>query len=187
MNGPFRHFIYGDKLYRSEGTMVNGQQEGKFLLYGPDSLLIAESNYFHGRDTLRIIHWHDARDSSSFDNFMEKNLKKYRKEIIAAAPLVEFGVNKNGKIINPQIVKGINPEIDSAVIFAMSMAPPVVPATYDGIPVEQKLKRRLSLFWDRGFSQSGPGANIHYAAPPIIRTVYYFSGGHMVGAGLPTH
>ena len=88
-------------------------------------------------------------------------------------------MNKNGKIISPQMVKGINPEINSAIISAMEIAPRVVPATYDGIPVEQTLQRRLTLFLDRGFFQSRVDLNIRYVAPPPIRLVDYIFNGRV--------
>jgi len=187
MNGPFKSFVYGDVFYRSEGTMVDDLQEGKFFLYSRDSLLIAESNYFHGRDTGRIVHLHPAHETNTFYSFLEKNLKKYRKELLATAPTVKFVVDKTGRITKPEIVKGVSPAVDAAIISAIALAPAFAPGIYDDAPIEQKLARQLWLFRRNGYNVSYGGMDYRYPTPHTITLVYYFYGGRMVGTGLAHH
>jgi antitoxin component YwqK of YwqJK toxin-antitoxin module len=188
-NGPFINIYGGSSQYRAEGTMVDDMVEGKFLVYNVDSLLVEESNYVHDKMIDHIVHFHQAMEPESLQSFLEKKLVKYKEQLTSSEPVVKFTVDKDGKITDPQIVKGINTEIDKAVIAAFMSGPHYTPANYDLIPSEQKVVKQLFLFKfkfnDVLYRNVGfPNSN---AAPVPVRMVYYLYNGTIVGAGMPHH
>lgn len=176
MNGPFKQFGDGLMPYWSEGTMSNDLIEGKFLVYSADSLLADEYDYFHGKEKKHITHLRPAQESVSFITFLEETLNKYRKQLKNVLPIVSFMVDKNGGIRDVKVIKGVNPEIDSAIVSAVSIAPAYTPAYYDGEPIDQKIVRNLFLFPDEFYVRPIEHVNIRPPRPGGI-TYYLYPGG----------
>jgi len=148
MNGPFSTFQGGELGYRSEGTMVDNVLEGKYYVYNADSLLLAESDYVHNKEVKQTMHVVEATESDKFHSYMQKSLEKFKTQLAANAPEVRYVVTKTGAIKEIQIVKGIAPDIDAAILAALAKAPTFTPGTYDGAPFDEKITRILLVFND---------------------------------------
>jgi len=161
-NGPYEQFYDEPFGYRGVGTMVNGVLEGKYYVYTDDSLLVAESDYHNNKEINAKVHLQAAIPSQKFDNYLEKNLKKYKKQLTETRPVVKFTVSKTGEVKDFEIVKGLNPEIDGVLIAAMVKAPACTPATYDKSPIEQKVTLQLVLFQDYRSPDAPLPEQMHY-------------------------
>lgn len=146
LDGPFRNFNEGWLQYRAEGTMVNNEMEGRFLVYTKDSLLVEESDYHHDKEVNHVVHYHQASEQGAFIESLENNLRKYYSQLKEKVPVVRFTVDKTGAIKDIQIVTGINEEVDSAVINAIKNGTSYIPANYDGVPIEQTIVTALPVF-----------------------------------------
>jgi|GEM_PF-719860 len=154
LNGPYTTFYDGEVSFRTEGTMVNDLLEGKYYVYNADSLLVAESDYVHDKEVKHIDHLQEATESEKFHWYLEKALGKYKKQLTEYVPIVRFVVAKTGTLKDIQIIKGITPEVDTAIIAALSKAPAFTPAKYDNLIAEEKVTRPILLFHD---AVVGPG------------------------------
>jgi antitoxin component YwqK of YwqJK toxin-antitoxin module len=173
INGPYKQYYNDGSGYRAEGILVGDSLEGKFYIYNEDSLLIAESNYVHNREKSHTVHLVTAQPTEKFNDYLEKSLKKYKKQLIASPPAVKFTVGKTGEIKDFKIVKGVSTEVDGALLTAIATAPKWVPAIYDKLPSEQKISMELTLFQDRDHSndtQVGrlPGVVTKYRLPGLV-------------------
>ena len=145
LNGPFT--VYDNmEGWWTTGTMVNNVTTGSTYIYNADSLLVAETIFKNGKPVDHIEHLQDARPKYNFESYMDKKLKMYKDKLIGTQPLLKFTVTKDGKIINPGIIHGVSPEIDSAIIVALSTAPPFAPAKYNGVITQVKTSRLLVPF-----------------------------------------
>ena len=148
LNGPFTTYSGGELGYRSEGTMINDVLEGKYYIYNADSLLLAESDYVHGKEVKQTMHMVEATESEKFHSYMQRTLTKYKAQLAAKAPEVRYVVTKTGTLRDIQIVKGVAPDVDTAVLAALTKAPLFTPGTYDGAPFDEKITRILLVFND---------------------------------------
>jgi len=148
MNGPFTTYSGGELGYRSEGTMVDNVLEGKYYIYNADSLLLAESDYVHNKEVNQTMHVVEATESEKFHSYMQKALDKFKPQLAANPPAVRYVVTKTGMLKDIQIIKGIAPDVDAAIIAALAKAPPFTPGTYDGAVFDEKVSRILLVFND---------------------------------------
>jgi hypothetical protein len=77
---------------------------------------------------------------------LEKKLKSYKTQLTTVHPIIKYTVTKDGNITDPKIVKGVNHEIDSAIVAALITAPPFSPAKYDGVITMINTSRVLILY-----------------------------------------
>jgi antitoxin component YwqK of YwqJK toxin-antitoxin module len=148
LNGAFKKYYNDYSGQWAEGQMIDNKEEGEYKVYNADSLLIEEINYVHNKSVKTILHFHPAVASEDQFKFLENKLKKYRDVFNAskAVPFVKFIVTSDGHVRDPQIVKGIKPEIDSVLIAAMLQMPTYIPADYDGKLCEQKILMPVILY-----------------------------------------
>lgn len=130
----------------NEYEMVNDLLQGKYRVYTADSLLVSETEYDHNNIVIQTTHFREAKENDDFEKYLEKKLRKYFEALVKHPPTVKYTIDKTGKIINPQIVRGINPEVDAALIAAILSAPAYTPASYDDAPVERNIVRHFYLY-----------------------------------------
>ncbi len=146
LNGVYKTY---DNIFSkgwSEYNMLNDSIDGKYKVYTMDSLLVSETNYSHNKIIDQTVHLKVAKENIYFIGYLEKMLKKYYVELIDHPPIVEYIVDKTGKVINPKIILGINSEINNSILLALINAPKYSVALYDNSPVEQKFWRPLYLY-----------------------------------------
>ena len=146
LNGLYKTFYnYNDW---GEGVMVNGVMQGKYYVY-LDSLILSDMVYKDGDIVKDSMHFHLSGGNMpvNFDYYMARHLRMY-KDIISntLAPVVEIKTNKMGKVVGSKIIRGINPEIDSAIIKVLLASPAFTPATYDTVPIELKTTCYIYMF-----------------------------------------
>lgn len=150
LNGPYTKYFNDYEGHWSVGTMINGKLEGKFYMYNTDSLLVAETDYVNGKSVNKITHWIEAKQPDDYYGFMEKQLIQFKQRIHDSPPMaVKFTINSTGKILDPKIIRGIDNEINTALINAILNAKPYYPATYDGRPVGQVILKTFILFKEK--------------------------------------
>jgi hypothetical protein len=173
LNGPFEEFYDGG--LKVKGTMVNGLSEGKFFVFNADSMMVAELAYLHNDRISYAMHLKEAAPPEKFTKYLEKTLKAYEKQLIQSPPLLSFTVLKTGELKDVKIIKGINPEIDSAMILAVTQAPHYKPALYDGKAIDQNITSQIALFQPKRVSSTGDEDSLpllqHYRSlyPPLIQ------------------
>jgi len=143
LNGLYQSFS-NDYVY--EGNYVDNLKEGLWQSHRvSDSLLLSEAEYKH--DTLKneYTHWIPAMERGNLNAYLTKRLKKFNDLFNGNNPVISYTINKEGRIISPEIIKGISPEVDEAIINALEDGPQYYPATYNYKPIEQKIKRVLYL------------------------------------------
>ena len=168
-NGKYK--LYYDNLQSwTEGNMVNDLMEGTAYTYRADSLLISEHQYVNNKLVNTINHWTEAHYPDGFQEYLQKQLKKYQREIaIAEPPTVQFTVSKTGEILNPKIVSGVNPDVDKALVAALTSSKPFSPATHDGVPIEQNFGIVLVLFKEAKLFRIDD--NVHAPRRTVVRVV----------------
>ena len=150
LNGPYTIYFNDYEGHWSVGTMVNGKLECKVYMYNADSLLIAETNYVHNNIVNRITHWVAAKPPEDYEEFVEKQLKRFEKKIHDSPSIVvKFTIDTTGKMLDPKIIKGNDAEINALLISALLSAKPYSPATYDGRAVPQVIYETFSLFHEK--------------------------------------
>lgn len=73
---------------------------------------------------------------AGFNTYIEKNLEIPEKAIrdsIEGEILVKFTIDREGNIVNPHIIKGINHGCDSALVSLIKKSPPWDPGTMNGV------------------------------------------------------
>jgi antitoxin component YwqK of YwqJK toxin-antitoxin module len=155
-NGLYQYYMDGNLL---EGNFVDNKKEGNWHKHRmADSLLLEEAEFKHDSLIDKHIYWISAIEQNDLNTFLIKQLRKYRKKLTDNYPIIKYTINKKGRIVSPQIIKGVSPEINSAIINALVDAPVYYPATYNYLPVEQTITRILYLnpepnaFYATGFN-----------------------------------
>lgn len=65
--------------------------------------------------------------------------KSAREKKLQGHVLVEFIIDKNGNLIDPEIVRGVSPELDRAALAVFENPPTFIPGTKDGENVNTKM------------------------------------------------
>jgi antitoxin component YwqK of YwqJK toxin-antitoxin module len=144
LNGLYK--TYNSENSWSEGTMTDGQLQGKYYTY-LDSMLVTEYDYHNGKIVHTINHLQGGTVSTDFERYLAKQLSSHRYLFSQVPPpIVKFTIKKDGSIINPGIAKGISPAIDSAILSTISTAPKCVPAILDGKPTDLQIDFVLTIF-----------------------------------------
>lgn len=150
LEGPYKKYFNDYAGNWTVGTMVNNSLEGKVYMYNADSLLVSETDYLNNNSVKTTMHFEDAKTPDNYYEYLEGKLINYQQQIHDAKPLfVKLKIDKSGKVSNPQIVRGVSPEIDSAFVTALLSSKPYYPATYDQKPVEQVIFIPLLLFHEK--------------------------------------
>ncbi|TWI97680.1 hypothetical protein JN11_03503 [Mucilaginibacter frigoritolerans] len=145
----FKKYVYRgvDAGHRMEGEILNDTIVGKQYVYNNvDNVLLREEEYSNNVLINTFVHMRDAQASDDFWKYMEKKLKKYREQLSNDVPVLDFTVDKTGKIVDAKIVKGIKPDLDAAFITAVVSAGGWHPATYDNVAIEQHFVIKLIPF-----------------------------------------
>jgi len=154
LNGQFKY--YNDDYaspYWTKGYVINNQLEGKYYIFSEDSVLIYETNFLHSKQVkitndskvVGIMHLQRAKPDYNLRRYLEKQLITYKKQLKGKIPIVKI-TSKSGKISSVKMVIGINQEVDSAIIKAISVAPDFIPAKYDELPIDFSFNLLLPLF-----------------------------------------
>jgi antitoxin component YwqK of YwqJK toxin-antitoxin module len=165
MNGPFSIYTGGELGYRSEGSMVDNIMEGKYYVYNADSLLLVESDYLHDKEVKQTVHLVEASESDKFHSYMQIALEKFKPQLSVKVPEIKYVVTKTGALRDIQIVKGVAPDVDAALLAALAKAPRFTPGLYDGVVFDEKITRLLLVFND---FVNGPDGQ-----QPLPRQVHY--------------
>jgi antitoxin component YwqK of YwqJK toxin-antitoxin module len=132
---------------RSEANVVNDELEGTFDEYTADSLLVKEIQYSHNKIIKTTIHLTYAVQPENYFGYLKDKLMYYENKFdLHSPPAVQFDVDTTGHVINPKIVKGVDPEVDKAIINAVLSSPLFIPARYDNKIIQQRLFYSLDIF-----------------------------------------
>lgn len=150
LEGTYKKYYNNYAGNWSVGTMVNNSLEGKVYMYNADGLLVSETDYLNNNSVKTTMHFEEAKTPDNYNEYLEEKLKKYQQQIHDAKPVfVKLKIDKAGEVSNPQIVRGVNPEIDSAFVNAFLTSKPYSPARYDQKPIEQVIFIPLLLFHEK--------------------------------------
>ncbi|SDS78954.1 Antitoxin component YwqK of the YwqJK toxin-antitoxin module [Mucilaginibacter mallensis] len=131
---------------RGEGNMVNGKLAGDFKWYNNDGLLVAGAVLENGKIVKKTEYMKDAKESMNLHAYVEQKLKKYSSVLYDSQFTVKYDISKDGKITNPQIVSGYNPEINAAILNALSNLNAYRPATYNNAAIDQKTSETFNVY-----------------------------------------
>jgi hypothetical protein len=143
LNGLCETYDDNGKLY-SRGNYIKGLREGDWYAFKTDSSITEHQVYVHGWGSFdeQFDEKHQMYSAYPPYNF-EYSIKKYL--IKTGLPpshgdvLVAFTVTIDGKLINPEIKMGVNPELDDAILKALNNCPNWAPAKLNNKKIEQKL------------------------------------------------
>ncbi|MCO5947716.1 energy transducer TonB [Mucilaginibacter flavidus] len=150
--GKWIEYSYDFKQIYEEGPIENGVRAGIWRISGNKKNIILE-NYQGGKlisasyedtvirnkeyphtDHIPIF----AEGMRGFWNFLTKNARypvSARREGISGKVVVGFMVEVDGSLTNFRIIKGVNDDLNNAVIDALKRSPKWIPASYKGVPV----------------------------------------------------
>lgn len=128
------------------GNMINDKNVGSSYMFNADSLIIREIQFKDGVFVNSIEHLQDAEPKYDFYSYLEKKLKPYKAILLTSAPLVRYTITKDGAIVDPVVINGINHEIDSALVAALKTAPLFSPAKYNKVATTIKTGRVIYLY-----------------------------------------
>lgn len=77
-------------------------------------------------------------EDGSMKKFLEKNVKypkEAREKKIEGKVFVSFVINKEGEVINPRVIRGVNKFLDNEALRVVGLMPNWKPGTQRGIPV----------------------------------------------------
>jgi TonB family protein len=141
-------------ITREEGRLVDSYKDGTWKTFRNDTLEYEENfsrsiflngiNYRKGEP----IHYTEIEKRAEFIGGMSEMVKYLSKNIIypkeakklgiSGKVFVEFVVDKDGSILDPKIIKGINEEVDLEALRVISQMPKWMPGYQKGIPVKSK-------------------------------------------------
>ena len=169
--------IYQDNGNRIEQQMVNDSLDGKWNIFDQNGMLLSEAVYSHNKQITFIKHFYSSHPREDEQAYLEKKLKKFRGDLFNSTPVIKFIIEKDGSVQHVELIKGINPSLDKAILETVKNLPSYYPATYDFLPVEQVVTKELMLY--RYFNYYGNG-NIplypRYTQPKTV--VYRFQVGN---------
>jgi len=144
-NGQHIIYNYVDGSITIE-TMKNDMPVGSRYMYSEDSVLIVESKYEKGHIEDLKEHTQYPDFQHAFYTYLEKNLLSYKEVLMKSSLLLHFTVTEGGKIADPMIIKGVNAEVDSAMIAVLKNAPPIAPAKCDGKITKFRTGQMFTLY-----------------------------------------
>jgi antitoxin component YwqK of YwqJK toxin-antitoxin module len=145
LNGAYKTYDANSGI-RGEGNMVNGKLTGDFKWYNSDGLLIAGALLEKGKIVKKTEYMKDAKERMNLYAYVEQKLKKYSSVLYDSQFTVKYDISKDGKITNPQIVSGYTPEINAAILDALSNLNAYRPATYNNAAIGQKTSETFSIY-----------------------------------------
>lgn len=145
LNGPYKTHDVTSGI-RGEGTMVSGKLAGDFKWYNNDGLLVADALLESGKIVKKTAYMKDAKERMNLYAYVEQKLKKYSSVLYDSQFTVKYDIDKDGKITNPQIVSGYTPEINAAILSALSNLNAYRPATYNNAAIDQKASETFSIY-----------------------------------------
>ena len=104
-------------------------------------------------DTLRIYEEHEVQralfplSNSQFTEFYTKNFKYPPITPVNGKGTVDLVIERNGKVSDVIIVKGIHPEIDKEFVRVLKMMPNFTPGKKDGIPIRSKYRMPITSIY----------------------------------------
>jgi hypothetical protein len=147
LDGLYEEYFNDYSGFWIRGTMKDNLKEGMVYKYNADSLLLSESQYLNNKLVRTETYWVEAKPPEDFTEELEAKMIKYQVILSQShAPAVRFTIDKTGKILNPSIISGVNPKVDSALIRAIINTKNYFPATYKGAPVQQDISEIIILF-----------------------------------------
>jgi antitoxin component YwqK of YwqJK toxin-antitoxin module len=141
-----KYTIYYDNGNWTTGTMKNGIEDGTKYVYSEDSVLLIEEHFKNGADVGMIQHTKEPEFNHVFHSYMEHQLLPYKESLKISSPLIKLTVTPEGKIVDPVIIRGIDDEIDKAIIVALKDAPPITPAKLDDKATKIKTTLLLNIY-----------------------------------------
>lgn len=157
-SGEYRKF-YEDGKNKFLCSYVNGKREGKLMMYYPDGTVWRNEVYKNGELQQGYLYDEQGQETvykpiESMPQFpggqelmmgyLRANLKyppKAAKQKQGGRVIVQFVVNKEGRIIQPEILRGVNEELDNAALAVVrKMAHDItwIPGIQDGEAVKVK-------------------------------------------------
>ncbi len=162
-NGTYEFEInigFKDKEIVLSGNVVNGLFEGKFnsnpnkfpyfeeyyskgtLLNGVRKISKSESKYY----TQIAVQAKPNDGMNGFRKLIASQMKtKKQKTALEGAVIAKFIINTEGKIINPVIVKSLNPYFDNQLLDILNNTEKWEPSEYRGVKVKQYFTLPLTI------------------------------------------
>lgn len=164
-DGVFQKF-YKDGKKKFLCNYVNGKRDGKLMMYYPDGTVWRDEIYEKGELQQGHLYNEQGQEKEyepvesmaqfpggheSMLGYLKTNLKyppvaaKKKQE---GRVIVQFIVNKDGRMIDPEVLRGVNEELDRAALAVVrKMARDItwVPAIQDGEPVRVKFTMPVSF------------------------------------------
>ena len=147
-NGPFEEYYDNGRIY-SRRNYINGSIEGDSYIFRPDSSIQEYTKYWHNR----IIDskeygvqdlFYNAEPGYNFSLNIFNYLKKQGLSASHGSVVVTFTIKADGKLSNPKLNMGVNPNLDKAIIEAVLNSPRWVPAQRNKKKVEQEITLALN-------------------------------------------
>ncbi|WP_295791472.1 hypothetical protein [Mucilaginibacter sp.] len=136
LNGRYRKYDYYYNNYVvEEGNYVDDKKDGEWNMFSFDTLNAPIKTQVFAKNKLikTVNHMKNLGLPKNFaEEFREVLMPNWERPGIFQ---VQFVINNEGKIVNPEVLKSYSAEIDKVALAYMSGLEKVTPQIYDGIPL----------------------------------------------------
>ena len=142
LNGPAEEYYGNGKIY-TRGTLIKGLKEGDWYLFRPDSTLKYQTSYHHNNEVHTEVFGENDRIDEAYPGFdfsdhIYTYINKLGIQHIHGVVIIAFIITEDGKLLKPQILMGLDPIFDEAVMEAVINSPAWYPARKNGKPIQEK-------------------------------------------------
>jgi len=143
LNGLYQEYDSQGRIY-VRGNYIQGAKEGDWYTFWSDSTLADHRIYSNG-STVSYEQFSvnnqvfKARPGFNFTYYMLKYLRNLNLPPAHGSVIVAFTITVDGMLTKPEIIMGINSDLDKAILEGIKNSPKWVSAKKDNKRIEQRL------------------------------------------------